>query len=301
MKKPTNNPLLIALQGVAMSIADSVPGVSGGTIAFILGYYDRFIGAINDLVYEKGLSRARKDAFIYLVKFMIGWCCGFLVCAGILSSIFETHIYILCSLFVGFVLAAIPVIIIEDAATIKGNWWHLVFTVLGAAVVAAVAYFNLGSGSRSVDITSLSVGLGIYLFIAGAIAICAMFLPGMSGSTLLLVFGIYIPIINGIKSALKLDLSAVPAMFIFGVGVIVGALTSVRVIRICLEKFRSQTIYFIIGMLIGSVYAIILGPTTLEEPLPAMSFSTFSIAAFIVGIVIILGMQFGKTKLAGKK
>lgn len=295
------NPIVNALQGVAMSIADSVPGVSGGTIAFILGYYDRFIGSIDDLFYEKGITEKRKAAFWYLVKFMIGWVGGFLVAAVVLNSIFESRIYVICSVFMGFVLAAIPVIVMDELSTIKGNWWHIVFSIVGAALVVLVAYFNLGSGNRSYDITQLSIGSILYMFIAGAIAICAMFLPGMSGSTLLLVFGLYISVISGVKGMLTGDFSAIPGLVVIGLGIITGALTSVKGIRFCLDKFRSQTVYFIIGMLVGSLYAILLGPTTLEEPLEKMSFSTFNWLAFIVGALIILGMEFGKKYFEKKR
>lgn len=295
------NPIVNALQGVAMSIADSVPGVSGGTIAFILGYYDRFIGAIDDFFYEKGITEKRKAAFWYLVKYAIGWVAGFLVAAVVLNSIFESHIYVICSLFMGFVIAAIPVIIMDEKNTIKGNWWHIVFSVIGAALVILVAYFNLGSGNRTYDISQLTFGSIIYMFIAGAIAICAMFLPGMSGSTLLLVFGIYIPIMTGVKGLLTGDFSAVPGLVVIGLGIITGALTSVKGIRLCLEKYRSQTVYFIIGMLIGSLYAILLGPTTLETPLEKMDFSSFNWISFIIGIAIILGMEFGKKYFEKKK
>lgn len=295
------NPIVNALQGVAMSIADSVPGVSGGTIAFILGYYDRFIGAIDDFFYEKGITEKRKAAFWYLVKYAIGWVAGFLVAAVVLNSIFESHIYVICSLFMGFVIAAIPVIIMDEKNTIKGNWWHIVFSVIGAALVILVAYFNLGSGNRTYDISQLTFGSIIYMFIAGAIAICAMFLPGMSGSTLLLVFGIYIPIMTGVKGLLTGDFSAVPGLVVIGLGIITGALTSVKGIRLCLEKYRSQTVYFIIGMLIGSLYAILLGPTTLETPLEKMDFSSFNWVSFIIGIAIILGMEFGKKYFEKKK
>ena len=295
------NPIVNALQGVAMSIADSVPGVSGGTIAFILGYYDRFIGSIDDFFYEKGITEKRKAAFWYLVKFMIGWVGGFLVAAVVLNSIFESHIYVICSVFMGFVLAAIPVIVMDELSTIKGNGWHIIFSVAGAALVVLVAYFNLGSGNRSYDITQLSIGSILYMFIAGAIAICAMFLPGMSGSTLLLVFGLYIPVIAGVKGMLTGDFSAIPGLVVIGLGIITGALTSVKGIRVCLDKFRSQTVYFIIGMLIGSLYAILLGPTTLEDPLEKMSLSTFNWVAFIIGALIILGMEFGKKHFEKKK
>ena len=77
--------LINAIRGFCMALADSVPGVSGGTIAFILGFYDKFIGSINDLVYEKGAKR--KEAFLYLVKLGFGWLLGMTILIGTISGL----------------------------------------------------------------------------------------------------------------------------------------------------------------------------------------------------------------------
>ena len=101
--------------------------------------------------------------------------------------------------------------------------------------------------------------------------------------------------ITAIKDVLHLKLEYVPALFIFGIGVITGALLVVKLIKYVLEHFRSQTVYFIIGMMIGSLYSIIQGPTTLDTPNNPMSVGTFSIIFFVIGGVIILGLQKLKT------
>ena len=301
-KKQTNNIFLIALQGVAMSLADSVPGVSGGTIAFILGYYDRFIGAINDLFFAGKDKIKRKKAFFYLLKFMVGWILGFIVALKILSKVFESHIYVVCSLFLGFVLAAIPVIIIEERDVLKekARWWHGIFAIIGAAVVVLVVYLNANRATDNViDITEFGVGTGAYMMLAGAIAITAMFLPGMSGSTLMLVFGVYFQIIAGLNGVLGGDFRVVPACLCFIVGAAGGALLSVKGIRAALDRFRSQSLFLIIGMLFGSLYAILMGPTTLKEnPMPMIDFGTFKVVPFMVGVAVIVGMQVIKTLIS---
>lgn len=123
------------------------------------------------------------------------------------------------------------------------------------------------------------------------IAISAMVLPGISGSTLLLIFGLYMPIMNAIKELLHLNLSYLPILIVFGIGVIAGILLVIKLIKKALEKYRSQTIYCIIGLMIGSLYAIVMGPTTLKVPQEAMGISTFSVIFFILGGLVIFGMQ----------
>lgn len=283
--------LIRLINGFCMALADSVPGVSGGTIAFLLGFYDEFISSLDDLF--RGKIEQKKNALKFLVKIGVGWVIGFLLAASILSSLFSTKIYIMSSLFLGFILFAIPIVIKEEQSEIKGKYKNIIFSVIGIAVVAIITYLNSKSGN-SMDINNLNIGTIIYIFIAAMIAISAMILPGISGSTLLLIFGLYIPILAKVKAFISFDFSAMPVLIIFGLGMITGIVVFTKLIRKSLEKYRSQTIYTIIGMMIGSMYSIVMGPTTLDEPQAAMSFSTFNIVAFIAGAIVIFGLEMMK-------
>ena len=276
------------VQGFCMALADSVPGVSGGTIAFLLGFYDKFITSLDNLF--RGNLEEKKSALIFLIKLGIGWVIGFAISATILSNLFNTQIYAMSSLFLGFIIFAIPIIIYEEKETLKGNYKNIIFLILGIALVVLITILTSSNG-QGVDVTNLSIGTVIYIFIAAAIAISAMVLPGISGSTLLLIFGIYIPIMNAIKEFLHFNFSYLPILIVFGFGVITGIVTFVRLIKKCLENYRSQAIYAIIGMMIGSLYSIINGPTTLSEPQEAMTFGTFNILFFILGILILVALQ----------
>ena len=273
-----------------MALADSVPGVSGGTIAFLLSFYDDFINSLDRLF--KGNFEEKKKALSFLIKIGIGWVVGFLLSATILVNLFNKKIYFMSSLFIGFIIFAIPIVISEEKKVLKGKYQNIIFAILGCALVIAVALLNSSSGLvKTGSLSSLTVPLAIYIFFVGMIAISAMILPGISGSTLLLIFGLYIPIMTAIKGLLKFNFSYLPAVIIFGLGVVFGIVFFVGLIKKCLKKHRSQTIYAIIGMMLGSLYAIVLGPTTLDKPMPAMNFSTFSIIAFVLGALIIFGLQ----------
>lgn len=294
------NFIINAIQGFCMALADSVPGVSGGTIAFILGFYDRFINSLDNLMFGK--KEERKEALFFLIKLGIGWMIGMALAILILTNLFETHIYKVSSVFIGFIIFAIPVMIKEEKKFLKGKYQNIIFLLLGIFVVAVITYFNPMNGKGNmVDITNLSFGLGIYIFVSAMIAISAMVLPGISGSTILLIFGLYIPIINAIKELLHFHFNYLPVLILFGLGVITGIVLVIRFIKIALAKFRSQTIYCILGLMIGSIYAIIMGPTTLETYHDPMNFSTFSILFFILGAVIIIGLQFLKGILEKRK
>lgn len=281
--------VLTIIHGFCMALADSVPGVSGGTVAFLLGFYDNFVGSLDDLI--SGTKEKRIAALKYLLKLGIGWCVGFGLAVLILANVFETHIYQISSLFMGFIVFAIPIVIMEEKSCLKEKISRIFFVIIGVAVVSAITYFNpVGSGS-GMDLSSPGIALYLYVFFCGAAAICAMILPGISGSTLLLIFGIYLPIITAIKDILHFNFHALPMVTLFGLGVITGIITIIKIIRNALYKHRAATVYLIIGLMLGSLYAIVMGPTTLDTPQSALSVDTFSIAFFIIGGAVIWGMQ----------
>ena len=276
------------IRGFLMALADSVPGVSGGTIAFIMGFYNKFISSLNALTSTKKTDVSKKDAIIFLLKLGIGWI------TGMVLSIFDKEIYKISSLFTGFIIFSIPIIISEDKESLKKNYGYIIYAILGIAIVAAITYFNPATGSAkgtSLVLNEFSLPLALYVFFAGMIAISAMVLPGISGSTLLLIFGLYAPVVNGVKEVLTFNFSYLPMLIVFGLGVVVGIITTIRLIKFLLSNYRSQMIYFIIGLMIGSIYAVFMGPTTLEIPKAAMNLSSFNFLFFIIGGALILGLQ----------
>ena len=186
----------------------------------------------------------------------------------------------------------------EEKEVLKGKYKNIIFTIIGAGLVILISVFN---PAADVNVSSLTFGSGLYIFIAGAIAITAMVLPGISGSTLLLIFGLYLPIVTAVKEFLHLNFAYFPALLVFGLGIIVGVVSIIKLIRMCLNKFRSQTIYAILGLMIGSLYSIVQGPTTLDVPQPAMNLQTFSILLFVIGGLVIFGLQKLRTIMEKKE
>lgn len=287
-----------AIQGFCMAMADAVPGVSGGTIAFVMGFYDRFIESLDNII--SGSREQKKSALIFLLKLGAGWVVGFICTVLALGRIFDSHIYELCSLFLGLSLFAVPIIVRDEWETIKGKYVHILFALLGVAVVAVITYLNQSLSRGSMEISALSLVKGIYVFIVAAIAISAMVLPGISGSTMLLIFGLYVPIMSAIRGFLHMEFKYIPILVIFGLGILTGIFTSVKLLRTGLEKFRPQMVFLILGLVIGSMYAIVTGPSTLEAPQPVMTFATFKAGYFILGGAILIGLQLLKRAMEKK-
>lgn len=296
--KKVKDYILNIFNGFCMALADSVPGVSGGTVAFLLGFYDNFINSLDDLF--RGSMEKKKEALKFLIKIGIGWALGFVLAATALSSLFTSKIYEMSSLFLGFILFAIPLVIKQEKDSVKGKYKNIVFLIIGALIVVGITLLstNLGLDINLSKPNLLTYG---YIFLVASIAITAMVLPGISGSTLLLVFGIYIPIMNSIKKLLTLDFSVLPIIIVFGIGVIFGIVTFVKLIRIGLTKFRSQIVYLILGMMLGSLYSIVVGPTTLDVPMSILSIKTFNILFFIIGGAVIILLEVARKFMEKKE
>lgn len=291
--------IMTMIHGLSMALADSVPGVSGGTIAFIMGFYEQFLNALHSLF---GKDRAqRKKAIPYLMKFAIGWGIGMGASVLLLSHVFEKNIYFMSSLFLGLTASAIPFIIYEERNSLKGKYQNLIFTLLGAALVILLTVLRqTSSGMGGIDFQNLGVLQYGYLIVSGILAISAMLLPGISGSTLLLILGIYVPAIRAVNEILHFHMQYLPGIMALAVGVVIGVVFAAKLIRKALCKFRSQMIYLILGLMLGSLYAILMGPASLDVPKLPVDSSSFQIVAFFLGIAILCGLEGMKSAVEKK-
>ncbi len=288
---------LRAFQGFCMALADSVPGVSGGTIAFVLGFYEEFITALHDLFGKKGA--ARKHALIYLARTGIGWCAGMVLSIFLLSRAFTTNIYFLSSLFLGLTMTAIPFIILSERSMLQNFGRNLPMALLGFAVVFGMTVFRSGAASAGgVNLLALDLSRIVQLLLSGALAISAMVLPGISGSTLLLITGVYAPIIHALEQVLEGQWQYLPGLLVFCAGIVGGIGISIRYIRLFLRRHRTKMLYLILGLMAGSLYAIGMGPTTLETPQNPLTVYNFEPLGFFLGCLILFALEMTKRVLA---
>lgn len=278
------------INGFFMAIANSIPGVSGGTIAYILGFYDQLLSSINNLFSKNKIEK--KNSIVFLIQLFIGMVIGMVLSIIVLSSLFTKHIYFMSSLLIGLTIASIPLIFLEELDIFKTNFKNIIkyilIFIIGFLIVIYISSNGTSTNSSVINLSKLNLTLSLKLFIAGLLGVATMILPGISGSSLMVIFKLYIPIINAVNEILHLNFSYLPSIIIFGLGIIIGAVTTVKLVRIALSKFRAETLSFIFGLIIAAVYSIILGPTSLEIPQNPLSFSTFNVIAFAFGVIIIL-------------
>lgn len=274
------------LGGFCMALADSVPGVSGGTIAFLMGFYDVFVGSLDALVH--GTKQERLCGLRYLLKLAADWAVGMALAVTVLAGAFTDGIYQLSSLFLGFVLVSVPLVMREQRAVLgafRENWLPFLG---GLVLVVGLSALRL---SALVNDLGFGIGTALYAFAAGALAISAMVLPGISGSSLLMSCGLCLPVIAAMKDLLQFQFGQFWLLAAVELGVLAGFAIAPHCIRGWMRKAPGAVTYAVLGMMLGSLYAIVVGPTTLKVPQHVMTLSDFHILWFVLGIAVMLGLE----------
>lgn len=252
MKKITDY-IMVAVKGACMGAADVIPGVSGGTIAFITGIYDQLIGSINSIngtALKLFFSGKFKEFWKHINgSFLVSLFCGILVSvlslAGLMQYLLEHHPIQTWAFFFGLIVAS-SIFILRG---IQGwNMKSAMFPVLG--VVLGIVVCTL-SPTQTPDALW-------FIFLSGAIAICAMILPGISGSFILLILGKYKYImgaITGLTTGAAVGESLV-ILCVFAVGAVCGILAFSRLLHWLLARFNKETLMVLAGFIIGSLVKV---------------------------------------------
>lgn len=252
MKRLWNN-ITVAIKGACMGAADVIPGVSGGTIAFITGIYDQLIGSINSINAE-----AVKLFFTGKIKefwkhingtFLLSLFCGILfsvvALAGLMQYLLESHPIQTWAFFFGLIVASSLFIL----RGIEG--WNL------KAVIFLILGIGLGVTVCTLSPTTTPDALW-FIFLSGAIAICAMILPGISGSFILLILGKYkfiMEAITGLTTGQAVGENLV-ILGVFAVGAVCGIIAFSRILNWLLSRYHKQTLLVLAGFIIGSLVKV---------------------------------------------
>lgn len=246
MARKIKDYLIIALKGMGMGAADVVPGVSGGTIAFISGIYEELLQSISNInlglfktLKNKGLKEAWQQLNgNFLLSLFIGIFVSFISLAKVISWLLEEHPILLWSFFFGLVLASI----IYVARQID-NWNAI--SILLLIITTVLAYTITTLPPLVSEDSSLP-----FILLAGAIAICAMILPGISGSFILVLLGAYKPILSALTN------KDIPVIVVFMLGAITGLLSFSRVLKWLFAHYKHYTLAGLTGFIIGSLNKI---------------------------------------------
>lgn len=235
-----------------MGIAEIIPGVSGGTIAFITGIYKtlldsikaidhNLIGLLFKFRFKEIWNKINGNFLLWLFSGMVG---GILVGVFGVSYLLENYPEVLWALFFGLILASVPLMLSQMTGW---NMPAVLLFILGAIIAYGVTSLSPSQGSTNYA----------YVFVAGVIAISALVLPGISGSFMLLLMGLYTTIIPTLKSFLKSpELSEFILLAVFGLGCLTGLMVFSRLISAAFSKFQNATIALLSGFMLGSLNKI---------------------------------------------
>ena len=319
MRKLFPDYLIITLKGLAMGAADVVPGVSGGTIAFISGIYQELIDSINNVnlsvlktLKKEGLKAAWQQVHgSFLLALLTGIGISILTFSKVITHLLETQPILVWSFFFGLIIASIALIWKETS-----NW--KIVDILALIIGIALSYYI--TIARPVS----SPDSYWYLFLSGFIAIIAMILPGISGAFILLLMGSYETVIGtintfreGLTSAnSEILVSALLKLGVFAVGAIIGLKSFSKILHWMFEHHKNTTLTLLVGFMIGSLNKVWPWKEVLEtrinshgEVVPYIDKSilpqnfdgdpkiVMAIVLAILGFVLIFGMEKMASKL----
>lgn len=242
MQRSLTDYLIISLKGIAMGAADAVPGVSGGTIAFISGIYEELISTISNIkpalfktLFKKGIAQFWKDLNgNFIVALLGGIVISFVSFMKLAKYLLEHHPVLIWSFFFGLIIASIYFV---GKQITKWNVGTIVALIFGAVIAYYIS--TLPSMQNS--------GNDYFLFIAGAIAICAMILPGISGSFILIILGAYKTLSEAIHDV------DVKKILIFMLGAVFGLLSFSHILKWLFKNYHNITLALLTGFIFGSL------------------------------------------------
>jgi putative membrane protein len=260
--------LVVLIQGGIIGVANIIPGVSGGTLAVVLGIYDRLI---ESLACFFSFPEKRKEYVFFLMKLTLGALGAILLLANLMDFLLTRHFQLTMFAFMGLICGGVPSIW-RSHADMRVEKKRALFFLLGILVVLIPSLLGSDTASDAGTAEQASAVVSTWqayalLFVAGFLAGGGMIVPGVSGSFILVLLGQYAIIIAAIKG-----LSVLPLLCV-SIGAASGILVFSSIIKRCLEKAPAETYYFILGLLAVSFFEIFPG-------LP--SGVLFSVLAFLI-------------------
>jgi putative membrane protein len=278
--------LVLTLKGMAMGAADAVPGISGGTIALLLGIYEKLINTIGNINISL-LKDLKSNGFTYfwqklngnfLLSLIIGIGISLITFVKITAYLFDKYPILIWSFFMGLVLATIYVIY----KLIKSwNYINIIFVIIATLISFYLTKINV--------IDNINISLS-YILICGIIAASAMIIPGISGALILVVLGLYSTMINAVNN-LEFD-----KIITFTSGAIIGLLSFSKIIKWMFSKNSSLTYSILLGFVIGSLSKVWpwkseLGQNILPSSYIGENYLFYSIILISIGFLLIFSLE----------
>lgn len=272
--------IILVVKGFFMGIANIIPGVSGGTIAIILGIYEKFISAISHLFSNL------KENLKFLVPVAIGMVLAILILSGVIEYSYDNFPLPTMMFFVGLVLGGIPMLlknVVKKKECKEVSSYIILLLTFSLVIFMACSDLIFGT-TTEVSFANMDLLGYIVLFIVGVIAAATMVVPGISGSLMLMLLGYYYPVIATINDLVKFNniLSNILILGTFGVGILVGIVLIAKLLEMLFKKYNTKTYFGVLGFIFASAIAIPIS-TCLQ-----VSNLSFDISHIVVSILLLL-------------
>ena len=268
--------------GMAIGVANIIPGVSGGTIMVVLGLFDKIIKSISRVT--KLNNSQRKEDVFFLFQILVGATFGLVAFAKVIEWLFNHYPIHTIFWFIGLIVLSIPSIIKQE---LKGHRISWVPVLTGILIVFLMTYFNPDEGTYQVDMfPEITLLLIIKLVFIGMLAGCTMLLPGVSGSMFLLIIGEYYLFKSYVANVFTFDWIILVPLFFIGIGIMLGILFSANLTQYFLREHRQGTVSFILGLIIASALVLIPRNVTYDGILILTA-----ALAFVFGAVVIVRIE----------
>ena len=234
------------LYGLIFGVGSPVPGVSAGTVAVMLNVYDSFFNSISWAAARKNIRS--------IIFFLVGWGLGLLSISRAMMYLFEYHVYVISFLFIGLIAGCLPMLF-KKATAEKVKWYNVIFCFAALGFMVFLTLFSEDvSANRSLEqMGGTAPGVLAWLFFASFVSSMAMLIPGVGGSLMMLVFGIYAVYIEAVAELIPIVLA------VFGISMVLGVLAGIVITKKILARF-SQGLYFaIVGFILGSLLIVYPG------------------------------------------
>ncbi|MDO4995846.1 MAG: DUF368 domain-containing protein [Bacilli bacterium] len=268
--------LLYVIKGFFFGLANIIPGVSGGTIAITMGIYEDMISSIS------GFFKNPKKSIMYLMPIGIGAVLSILLMSKVISFCLDKFPASTNLFFIGLIVGGIP-LLTKKVKNAKFNPVNAFLLLLTFSIIMFMT-FSDGGGSN-IDLTNITFGKMILLFIIGMIAAGCMVIPGISGSFVLMLLGAYQPIISVIGDLTNFSNLGhnMTILIPFGIGVVVGIIVIAKILEYLFSKYEVSTYYAILGFIVASV--IVLSVTVVGAH-ASIAELIFGIVLFVIGSTV---------------
>lgn len=275
------------IKGMAIGIANAIPGVSGGTIAFVLGIYEKLTYAISIL--PNALIKLKweeiKESLKVLIPVVLGAGISIVLFLKLINYTFTYYPIPTRIFFVGLILGSFPFI---TRTVEEFNFKVFIAFFLGAFIMAVFVYFDINKPVGETTYTgNFSILYGVKLFLCGIAAAVAMVIPGISGSLLLLILGEYENISYFISSFVDtFNFSLLLPLIFLGFGVVIGIFGISKLVTILLQKYKSTLFGFVLGIIIVSFLSLWPNMTSMSLPMLAST-----VISMCVGFLVAIAME----------